>query len=78
MVFLKLVAELELKMTEGPEEHATQQLSENNEADEKPVEDGTGPDQQREESSQQLASGNNLFVTRPRVLWILNMYLMAL
>lgn len=65
-------------MTEGPEEQATQQLSEKNKADAKPVEDGTGPDQPKEESTQQLASGNNLFITRPRVLQILNMYLMAL
>ena len=62
-------------MTEGNQDDATQQLSENNEADEKPVQDIS--EQQTEDSSLQLASGNNLFITRPRVSWILNMYLMA-
>lgn len=53
-------------MTEGNQDNATQQLSENNKADEKPVQDNS--EQRTEDSSVQLASGNNLFITRPRVL----------
>lgn len=48
-------------MTEGNPDEVTQQLSENNEADEKPVQDGP-PDKGTEENSLQLASGNNLFI----------------
>ena len=61
-------------MTEGNEDHATQQLNQSIGADEKPVEDGTGADQVKEESIQQLASGNNFFIGRPRVFWILIEY----
>lgn len=67
-------------MTEGQEEHATQQLNENKEADEKPAEESSATADQRkeEESTRQLASGNNLLIRSPRVFWILNKYLMVL
>jgi len=52
-------------MTEGNQDDATQQLNEDKEADEKPVqnisEQGTG------DSVLQLASGNNLFIRRFQV-----------
>lgn len=61
-------------MTEGNQDDANQQLNEDKEADEKPVQDiseqGTG------DSVLQLASGNNLFIRRFQVSQILNMYSM--
>jgi len=52
-------------MTEGNQDDATQQLNENKEADEKPVQEIS--EQGTEDSGLQLASGNNLFIRRFRV-----------
>ena len=60
MVFHKQFAELTLKMMEGNQDDATQQL--NREADEKPVQEIS--EQATEDSGLQLASGNDLFIRR--------------